>query len=129
MYSKPWQEWCNNWNRYTRRRFDAGVPIVQRFLKEREITARLNTSSGSVLVSALEGADGRITDPLIIAATSKDYEAGSIERLAAETPKRAGATRASNAPARQIPKVDSFFGRVRGFIRRTFRRGGDRGRG
>lgn len=136
---KPWQEWCGNWNRYTRRRLDAGNPILQRILTERQKSTWLTTPSGPSAISTDGGKTWEQTVTLIPPPTSAHNKAGSIKGLAAaksaqagsdwETAKGPHGARQNRSEGTFGSQGDSFYRRVLGFIGRTFRRGDNRGRG
>lgn len=133
---EPWAAWAH-WNRYTKRRLDAGVPIIQRLLKERKESTRSVSPGLANFVSRYESETGQCVT-LVPPPTSPHHETGSINDLAA--PKRAQAGgRSEDAgtypdPSRQsqgTKKGNSLYRRLLRFIGfdRRLRRGSDRSRG
>jgi hypothetical protein len=80
MRQEPWQIWCHGWNRYTRRRFDAGIPIIQRISAERQESARVGSHPLSSFISRYESETG---NRLAIRpeTTPAHHETGSAQNL------------------------------------------------
>ena len=121
---EPWREWCGNWNRYTRRRLDAGYPILQRILAERKESrgplAQASTESLSKLIDEVK----REAHAFIPPPTSPHHKTGGAKLTAG------GETLIESITCSryQTKETNSIYRRIRGFIRRTFRCGSDRSR-
>lgn len=116
------REWGLNWNRYTKRRFDAGLPIIQRILKERQSStgtlAQRSTESLSKLIDEVR----RETYPARPSQASTDSQAGSSKNFAAEGPETGGEKTAikGSDSSRQTTSKNPFH-RALGAIARAWR--------